>query len=845
MKALSTLLCLVLLFSFLACSPTPGPHSKKEYPADWFYRQRAYPHGRIDKQLYLDALREKMARERIAGRGVSSWEFAGPTNIGGRITDVEMDPANMDVIYAGAASGGIFKSEDQGESWRPVFDEALSLSIGDIAMAPSDPDILYVGTGEANAGGGSLAYDGAGIYKSIDGGDSWEHLGMENIGSVGKVLVHPHDPNRVWVAAMGTLFANSQDRGVYRTADGGQSWEQVLFVSDSTGAIDLALHLTDPDIIYAATWERIRRPDRRQYGGPTSGIYRSVDGGDSWTELSVGLPQEDNGRIGLAVTPAAPDMVFALYTDEIGYHKDLFQSFDKGESWMAFDPGALQNILIDVPYAWWFGRLYVHPEDPATVFMLGLFTYRTKNGGASWENINYNDSVDVHVDPHALFIHPLDPEFVVLGNDGGLYISRNGGDTWEHKNSLPITQFYTCEIDYLAPERLYGGAQDNGTNRTLAGGQDDWQQIFGGDGMVVKVDPANNSVLFVEYQYGGLFRSDDGGNTWQNAAEGISPSERRNWKTPYVLAPGNPQRIFYGTSRLFRSDNRGDSWTAISPDLTGDPPPQTPFFAYGTITTIAVSPADEDVIYVGTDNGMIWRTTNGGGLTGWDLLSADLPDRWTTAVATHPSDPNTAYVTFSGYRYNEYLPHVFQTKDGGATWNDISAGLPEVPANDIAVDPENPEWLYLATDVGVFFSTDEGLNWEVLGMGLPNVPVTGLCLHNPTRKLVAATYGRSMYAIQLDESVAVGEPEWNVEGMEVFPNPASEVANIRFQMRGEAAAEILLFDNNGRLVERAFQGRLGQGTHNFEVALSGLPAGIYVGQVKAGRRVFSRTLLKK
>ena len=842
-----TLVLAIFSLSHFSCSNLTEPpkigEEQKGVPDDWFYMQRAYPNGTINQSIYLNALKEKKALEKIESRNNTPWEFEGPTNIGGRITDVEMHPSSMDIIYAGTASGGIFKSEDRGENWSPIFDDALSLSIGDMAIAPSDPNVLYVGTGESNGGGGSLAYDGVGMYKSIDGGDNWTHIGLDSTGSVGKVLVHPENPDIVWVAAMGPLFENNSSRGVYRSTDGGQAWEQVLYVSDSTGAIDLAMHPDQPNILYAAMWERVRRPEYRQYGGTTSGVYRSIDGGQIWGELTTDLPAEDKGRIGLAVDPSTPGRVYAMYTDEIGFHKNIFKSNDIGASWTTINSDSLS--IDNISYNWWFSRLFVHPTDPETIFAFGLYTYRTKNGGEKWDNVNNNDSVDVHVDPHALYIHPQNPNFVVLGNDGGIYISEDGGTTWEHKKNMPITQFYTCEIDPNNPESLYGGAQDNGTVRTLSGGEDDWEQIFGGDGMVVRIDPSNSNTIYAATQYGFLVKSIDGGltfgYTWLNI--NIFPV-RRNWKTPYVLDPNNSQRIFYGSHRVHRSINGGSSWTIISLDLTGNPPPQTNQFFYGTITSMAISDVDSDIIYVGTDNGRVWNTTEGGGITNWNLLSQNLPDRWVTAVATHPTETETAYVTFSGYRELDYLPHVFKTNDSGNNWIDISGNLPEVPVNDIVIDPDHPEVLYVATDIGVYFSVDDGGNWELLGTGLPDVVVSDLCLYQPTRSLLAATYGRSMYSIALDEVILDAEEAISIDQLKIFPNPAKDFSRISFHLPEPAPTQVLLFNNQGQLIRQVFSGQLISGSHEFEIDLNGLPAGIYVCQVKTGKKGRSEALIK-
>ncbi len=712
-------------------------------PNEWFFMQRAFPYGEINHETYIQSVKQaqQLRLEQNIKDDSTIWEFAGPTNIGGRLTDVEMHPSNMETIYAAAASGGIFKTIDLGANWEPIFDDALSLSIGDIAIAPSDPDIIYVGTGEANAGGGSQSYDGVGLYKSIDGGDTWEFIGLGQSRNIGRMVVHPQNPEIVYVAAMGNLFADSPDRGIYKTIDGGLSWENILYVSDSTGGIDVVIHPDNPDTVFAAMWERVRRPNRRSYGGWTCGIHRTIDGGQTWTELDNGLPSPGGnvGRIGIDISKSDPSILYAIYADKTGYFEGLYKSSDNGDSWTQTNDGSLNNCYQS--YGWWFGRVSVDPVDPDIAYVIGFDLYKTSNGGNSWSNIS---EWDVHVDQHGLYAHPQNNDFVVIANDGGLYISQNGGDSWNWINNLPITQFYTCEVDYQYPERLYGGTQDNGTNRTMTGSTDDWESIYWGDGFYVLVDPTDNNYVYAEYQYGNFAKSTNGGNSFNTAMNGISSSDRKNWNTPVVFDPSNPEILYYGANRLYKTTNRASNWTAISTDLTNGAGVN---LTYGTITTISVSPVDPEIVYVGTDDGNVWVSATNG--MGWEYLSVDLPSMWVTRVAADPIEENTAYVTFSGYRWDEFLPHIFRTTDKGQSWEDISSNLPESPINDVIVDPENNSTLYIASDVGVYFTEDLGENWEMMGSNLPNVPVLDLTLHNDTRTLVAATYGRSMYTYDL------------------------------------------------------------------------------------------------
>jgi photosystem II stability/assembly factor-like uncharacterized protein len=724
-----------------ACHPSSpeGAPYPEEKPNDWFYRQRAYPNGTVDRQQFHTAVKaQRRAERQLHQRSPNAqWLFRGPMNVGGRIAALDVHPQYPDTIFVGAASGGVFRSYDRGETFEPLFDEQLTLAVGDLDIAPSDPSTIYVGTGEANAGAGTLAYDGFGVYKSTDGGENWQHLGLEESGSVGRIEVHPQDPDRVYVAAMGFLFEPNETRGLYRTNDGGESWEQVLYLNDSTGVVDVVLHPEHPDTLYAATWERKRRPGHYYYGGQSSGVYRSYDGGDSWERLEQGLPQGEVGRIGLALCPSAPQVLYAQYIDPVGHLMEVYRTDDGGDSWAVAGSSGINSP----GFMWWFGRLFTHPANTETVYLHNIALFRTENGGENWSKV----SNGVHVDQHDMYIDPNNPDYIVLGNDGGLYVSENGANSWSHRKSLPITQFYTCEVDESDPRRRYGGAQDNGTQRSPGGLIDDWEKIWLGDGFRCLVDPLDNDYVYVSSQRGILRRSMQGGSNFQWSLSGIPNAEERNWSTPYEFNPNNPRSLYYGAQRLYKSTNRAAFWAPISGNLTGPEDPGN--LTYGTMTSIAVSPVDTQVIWVGTDNGLVWKTADEGGE--WISVNAGLPNRWVTRLAADPVDAETAYVTFSGYRLNEYLPHVFKTTDGGTSWQDISNGLPEVPVNELIIDPDSPDHLYLTNDVGVYVSYNAGNTWSALGHGLPPVVVSDLRLHSPSQELYAGTYGRGMYSLPL------------------------------------------------------------------------------------------------
>ncbi|MBD3161209.1 MAG: glycosyl hydrolase [Candidatus Eisenbacteria bacterium] len=773
-----------------------------ERPDSWFFRQRAYPYTDIPEPARRRAFEEARTFQTLHQDGVrmvGEWEAAGPDNVGGRVTALAVPTGQPTTIYLGAADGGVWKSTDAGFSWVPRFDDRPSLSIGALAVSPDDPSVVYAGTGEANAAGDTYAGDG--VWRTTDGGTTWENVGLEATAKIGKIAIDPTDGDRLFVAAMGRLYSTNPERGLYRSLDGGTLWEQVLFVNDSTGVVDVAVDPQDPDVVFAAAWERIRRPSHRQAGGFGSGIYKSTDGGDTWSLLGPanGLPGPgpDVGRIGLAIAASDPNTIYCFYCDHPGYFLGAYRSTNGGDDWTRLNDGAIDDVVSS--FGWYFGQIRVDPTDPDRVYVLGVPMYRSTNGGSSWSSFGNA----MHVDHHALWIDPNDPDRMYAGNDGGFYRSTNGGSTWSKTGNQPFTQFYAITVDEQRPWRLYGGTQDNSTNRTWDGGIDDWDVIYYGDGFYTLVDPTDSNVIYAEYQYGGLGKSTNGGASWDwPKTSGIPSNDRRNWSTPVVMDPQDPNTLYYGTYRLFRSTNGADSWNAISDDLTdGDPGGN---LAYATVTTIDVAPNDPDALIAGTDDGNVWISDDGG--ASWTSVSAGLPERWVTRVGFDPTDPTIAYVTLSGYRIDESLPHVFRTTNGGADWQDISSNLPGIPLNDVLVDPEETSRIFVASDAGVFWSPDLGASWMPLGSGLPNSAVHDLHLHNGTRKLVAGTHGRSMFTYDLDqivtgiEDAAAAAPE-RIR-VTVAPNPITATAVFQLSVARAGRVTIDLYDVGGRRVRR-------------------------------------------
>ena len=808
---------------------------KGEKPHDWFYIQRAYPYRLINEEAHQTAYRQALAMMQLrSDRTQGVWVQIGPTNIGGRITGIALHPSNSNIIYAGAADGGVLKSTDGGVNWTVLTDFFPTLSVGDVAIDPNNPNTVYAGLGEANLAGDN--YDGNGLYRTTDAGTSWTNIGLAQVKRIGRVAVHPTNGDIIFVAAAGAQFSADTSRGVYRTTDGGSSWSKVLFVSDSTSAIDLRINPQNPDTVYAAMWERLRSPTRRKAGGPTSGIYRSTDMGTSWTELTNGLPSGPSvGRIGIAICKSSPNVLYALYADNIGYLQAVYKTTNGGNSWAQTSGQPPSSLYYS--FGWYFGQIRIHPTNPDIVFVLGVPLYRTTNGGDSWSDVSGSQ----HVDHHALEFDPTNHDHIVDGNDGGVYYSNNGGTVWTKSYNLPITQFYAATIDELNPQRTYGGTQDNGTLRTTTGNPNDWTMIYGGDGFYCIVDYTNSNIIYAEYQWGNLAKSTNGGSSFFPATNGISPSDRTNWCTPVIMDPNNHLILYYGANRLYKTTDGAGYWNAISNDLTNGPGPGG--LTYGTITTIAVSKTDSDVVYVGTDDTNVWVTTDGG--TNWTSIDDGLPDRWVTRVAVDPTNAAIAYVTFSGYRYDSFLPHVFRTTNYGEDWTDISSNLPEVPVNVIVVDPQNTATLYIGTDYGVYYTFNSGSTWSLLGSDLPFSSVDDLVLHNGTRVIRAATHGRSFFEFDLTQ-IGIEEQEEIIDvdfkDLELLvTTPIRNEIRISYTLSKASPVQIFLYDILGRKVQTLLEETASPGTHEVTKTVN-LPAGTYFVRLKTPDKTKSRKL---
>lgn len=693
------------------------------------------------------------------------WRQIGPASQGGRVTDIEALPSRPSTIYVGTASGGVFKSVNHGTTWASVFDEQATLSIGDIAVSRSHPDHVWVGTGEANNRNSSPW--GEGVYRSTDGGVTWQLMGLEETRHIGKVLIHPTNPNVVWVGALGHLFGPNRERGIYKTEDGGASWDKVFEIDENTGVVDMEMDPSDPATIYAAAYQRQRRAYGFNGGGPGGGLYKSSDGGESWTELTNGLPEGNKGRIGIDVSQENPNIVMAIVEAEDG---GIFRSEDRGESWTKV------NALNPRPM--YYSAMYMDPNDDEHVYVLGTYMHRSRDGGQTFEQVEFDEpgsyGIGVHVDNHTLWIDPADSDHVMLGNDGGVYFSFDGGDRWTMANNLPIGQFYDIAFDMAEPYNVYGGLQDNqsvygpSTTRSIKGILNQhWVVSDFGDGMVQAADPEDARYVYTSSQGGALIRHDP--RTGDRKVIKPFPTDtaetyRYYWTAPFTLSPHDPATIHLGGNRLFTTRNRGMSWTA-SPDLTRQLDPDSiPIMGvlsdsttlsrndgvsgYGHITKISESPVVPDVLWVGTDDGLVQVSLDGG--RNWNEVGENVPGldapMFVGHVEASSAAADRAYVAFDGHWDDDYDPHLFVTDDLGQSWRRVTNGL-EGSVRVIREHPDNEDALFAGTDEGVFFSLDRGSSWTRLNNNMPRVPIHDLEIHPRDNDLIAGTHGRSIWIL--------------------------------------------------------------------------------------------------
>lgn len=720
----------------------------------------------------------------------------GPFRIGARIAAIAVPAsparAHQDTIYVAPWTGGLFKSTNNGTTWKPIFDnQSARLTVGAVALAPSNPDIVWVGTGDAFTSRSSYAGDG--VYKSTDAGKTWTHMGLDDSQHIARIAIDPANPDVVYVAAMGHLYSDNAERGVFKTTDSGRTWKKVLYINDKVGVIDLVMDPKNPSVLYAASYDEQRLPWKFVDGGPDSAIYKTTDAGAHWTKLTKGLPRGRIGRIGLALYPKNPDIVYALIENanpraptkkevekaqrvgrprprpEIG--GQVYRTMDAGASWTQMNPHSV-NISEKGPY--YFSQIFVDPDDYQHIFTTGVSLGNSTDGGRTWHDLKWPPKrlfKKIFGDVRTLWIDPENPDRMLLGSDGGVYETYDGGKTADHFPNLPIQQVYEIAVDNAQPFNIYVGIQDHENWKGVSNGPQgyvdtwDWRAVGNGDGIFTVPDPTNSRWIYTTEQYGGQARVDQKLGLRQSIQpvrhKKGKPSYRFIWSTPIVVSPHDSQPIYTGAQMLLKSVDRGEHWREISPDLSMHPagkilpnteggiPGGIPWFA---ISAIAVSPVTPGLIWVGTSDGRVWVTRDAG--AHWNDRTAAVEaaganlDAFVSRFAASPFDASTAFVTKSGYKLDDFHPYIYKTTDYGKIWTSIAGDLPQEPINLVVQDPVNPSLLFVGNDAGLFVSIDGGARW-VRVTNVPNVPVRALALQKRDKSLVVGTFGRSVFVADI------------------------------------------------------------------------------------------------
>lgn len=719
---------------------------------------------------FLNSAKAQLKNEIIKDSSLTGLKFRsiGPAFMSGRISDIVIDPNNQNIWYVAVGSGGVWKTENSGTTWTPLTDKESFYSTGCITLDPSNSSTIWLGTGE-NVGGRHVGI-GHGVYVSYDGGKSWENKGLKKSEHISKIIVNPKNSNEIWVASQGPLWSSGGDRGLYKSNDGGKTWKLILKSNEWTGVTDLVIDPRNEKVLYAASWQRHRTVAAYVGGGEGTALYKSIDGGESWDKLKTGLPTTEMGKIGLAISPINPDVLYAAI--ELDRKKGaIYRSDNQGASWVK-----MSNTVSGGTGPHYYQELVASPHKFDKIYLMDVRVQVSEDGGKTFITMNENNK---HSDNHSLTFKLNDPNYLLIGTDGGIYESFDNTKTWKFVNNLPLTQFYKVAVDDAKPfYNVFGGTQDNNTqggpsrtNKADGIANSDWFVLLGGDGHQPATEPGNPNIVYAQSQQGYLHRIDrkTGETVFIKPQEGIDePYERNNWDSPILVSNHDPKRIYFGTQRVWKSENRGDSWTPISKDLTKNEERITlpvmgkqkswdaawdvyAMSTYNTITSLSESPKDENILYVGTDDGIIQYSKNGGA-TWIKVLNSSLPNVPPTAfvndIKADLHDIKTVYVALDNHKNGDFKPYLLKSSNGGTSWKSITNGLPEnTLVWRIVQDHVNQNLLFLATEYGIYVSFNQGEEWIKFSDGLPTISFRDLAIQKRENDLVVASFGRGFYIL--------------------------------------------------------------------------------------------------
>lgn len=793
-KITLTLAIAFILFSgFMVLHPAAQKGIRAHFnPGEEYALSKQYPEFGEGLNEYKKAALKEMLRMRKSRNIDVPWLNEGPFNTGGRLNCVAIHPTAANTYLVGCADGGIFKTTDDGANWTPIFDTATSLSVSSIVYNQSNPNIVYAGTGDQVLGG--YSHMGNGIYKSTDGGTTWINSGLNNVGAVTKIIIDPTNSNILYAGTTGNPFISDINRGVYKSTDGGATWNNILFLGQNAGIGDIVMNPANSSILFATGRRRIRSDVQSIIVGPEARIYRTTDAGLTWDTLTNGLPTGPQSRIGLCISSSNPDLLFANYVDTSLDFGGIYKSTNGGNSW------SLVNTTSSISmggFGWYFGEIRLDPNNNNILYLLSVRLYKSTNGGVTFTS----DNGLLHADKHDLQF--VNSNTLLLATDGGFYKSTNAGSGWSQLNNFPITQFYEIAHNPWDSLMYYGGAQDNGTNQgSQNSGLNNWIHYYGGDGFRPQFDPFNDQVMYAEWQNGNVVASDNGGSFFSDITNSITATDRCSWNAPYFVSKSNQDVLYFGSYMVYKNTSGPfDSWVPISPDLTNGTND-----GFHVITTIDQSPLNDQVLYAGTSDARVWVTQNDGGA--WTLINAGLTNRNISCVAPSPDSVSHVMVSQTGYRNNDSLAHIYYSENYGSSWSNIAGNLPVFAINDIWIQPGSHDSnIVIASDGGVYATKNRGVFWERVGNNMPIIPVYDLDYNPATKRLMAGTFARSMMTMRIDSIFKIKTQ--NTDGIAesvlnqfvtVYPNPSNRSFNL--QLNHLEFKYACVYDMRGSLIKR-------------------------------------------
>lgn len=771
------------------------------------------------------------------------WTIEGPGNLGGRINTIAVNPKDENIIFIGFSHGGAYRTLDGGQSWTSIFDNESTLYISDIAIDPMDTRIIYIATGDHS--GGFYCGQGNGLYKSQDNGISWKQIGLSETRILSEILIDYENPKTIYAASLGYSYQKNEHRGIYKSDNGGISWNKILYINDSTGITDIAMHPKDPTILFAVSWNKLGLNNRGVVNGPNGQIYKTTDGGTNWALLKDGLPSDSiNGRIAIAISESDPNIMYARYVRNYRCNGQLSNNFyglfistDTGESWKeqpALEAGSGLDCNCLGGFGWYFHSIAVNPKDPYDLFILGIDLFRSLDGGHHWDlAVPDWSSYEVHADKHDIIF--LKNGDYLLATDGGLYKHIESEDKWEDIENIPTNQVYRVAYNPNSSNFYYGGLQDNGSTGGNKLNIEKWDRIYGGDGFQMAFKSNDPTIFYAEYQNGAIQQYNNG--SWRSFTEGLGGN--KNWDFPFMISRHNSSKLLAGSNQVYYNPlDTGANWTSISPNLVGIP--RYASRSNPTITSIDESALDSNIIIAGTVNGNVWLTKEFN--TNWINVSSTLPPAYITCVKTSHSNPNTFYATLSGHRGNDFDANVYITKDNGDHWQAIQNDLPDMPVYDILIYPgRGDSILFVGNHIGVYASLDAGRSWNRVGDNMPFIEVFDLEINEVEKTLIAATFGKSIMTFPLDDILKIfvsTDDLENFNDLQVYPNPATNEIKLMGVSNTEMLSEIRIINYLGKpMIPKLDPNQI--------IKIDMLPDGLYFLSIKFGKKIKTISFLKQ